>query len=76
MSKNGTKAINQAVSRNKNRFHDEFYFQLTDEEMNTFWSQNATKKEEYETRECRYKKPYAFTEKEIAVLVGIFYIVF
>ena len=30
--KNGTKAINQAVIRNKERFPNNFYFQLTKEE--------------------------------------------
>lgn len=29
---NGTKDINKAVKRNINRFPDDFYFQLTDEE--------------------------------------------
>jgi len=32
--KNGTKSINIAVNRNKNRFSSDFYFQLTKEETN------------------------------------------
>ena len=34
---NGTKDINKAVKRNINRFPDDFYFQLTDEEKNNLW---------------------------------------
>ncbi len=59
------------MSRNKNRFPDEFYFQLTDEEMDTFRSQNVTKKEEYETRGGRYKSEYNNVK-----IIGIFIIVF
>ena len=40
---NGTKDINKAVNRNLERFPDNFYFQLTQEELNNLWFQNGTK---------------------------------
>ena len=43
--KNGTKSINLAVKRNINRFPDDFYFQLTNEESKNIWFQTETKKE-------------------------------
>ena len=41
---NGTKDINKAVKRNRNRFPDDFYFQLTDSEKEELWFQNGTTK--------------------------------
>lgn len=35
---NGTKTINQAVNRHLDRFPDDFYFQLTEEEYNSLRS--------------------------------------
>lgn len=35
--KNGTKDINKAVKRNINRFPNDFYFQLTDDETKKLW---------------------------------------
>ena len=40
--KNGTKAINQAVNRNIERFPEDFYFQLTYEEFTNLKSQIVT----------------------------------
>ncbi len=37
---NGTKTINQAVKRHQNRFPNDFYFQLTDEESKNFFGPN------------------------------------
>ena len=34
---NGTKDINKAVKRNINRFPDDFYFQLTENEKKQLW---------------------------------------
>ena len=39
-----TKVFNQAVKRNLDRFPDEFYFQLTNEEYNSLRSQIVTSK--------------------------------
>ena len=52
---NGTKTINQAVSRHKDRFPSDFYFQLTKDEL---WSQIGTAKEHKMSRSL----PYVFTE--------------
>ncbi|MBI4660754.1 MAG: ORF6N domain-containing protein, partial [Verrucomicrobia bacterium] len=54
-----TKALNQAVKRNSQRFSDEFVFRLTQEEVNFLRSQSVTSKE---TRGGRRNLPYAFTE--------------
>ena len=47
--KNGTKSLNLAVKRNLNKFPNDFYFQLTEEESKIFWFQIETKKEKIET---------------------------
>ncbi len=39
-----TKRLNEQVRRNKERFPEEFYFQLTDDEQNSLRSQIATLK--------------------------------
>ena len=41
---NGTKTINQAVNRHPDRFPNDFYFQLTDEEYISLRSQIGTLK--------------------------------
>lgn len=41
---NGTKTINQAVKRNIERFPNDFYFPLNEEDLEIFWSQIGTKK--------------------------------
>ena len=40
--KNGTKDINKAVKRNINRFPEDFYFQLSEKELNDLRFQNGT----------------------------------
>ena len=62
--KNGTKTINQAVSRHKDRFPNDFYFQLTKDEL---WSQFGTANEHKMSRSL----PYAFTEQGVAMLATI-----
>ena len=57
---NGTKAINQAVNRNKNRFSNDFYFQLTTKEFIKLQSQIVTANFKM-TRNL----PYVFTEKDV-----------
>ncbi len=73
-----TKRVNETVSRNKERFSDNFYFQLTEEEVKNLkrqrtilnsdqennWSQFATssKSGNSKHREKKYV-PYVFTEQ-------------
>ncbi len=68
---NGTKTINQAVKRNRERFPSDFYFQLNEEESKFFWSQIGTKKIQTETRGGRYMKPKVFTEQGVAMLATV-----
>ena len=66
-----TKYINLAVRRNKERFLENFCFQLTENELDNLRLQNATsslKKENYGGR--RYL-PFVFTEQGIAMLSGL-----
>lgn len=63
--KNGTKAINLAVKRNINRFPDDFYFQLSDEDIKILRFQNETANHMTRT------KPYVFTEQGIAMLATV-----
>ena len=63
--KNGTKTINQAVSRHKDRFPNDIYFQVSKEECNLLWSQIGTANEMSRTL------PYVFTEEGVAMLATI-----
>ncbi len=81
-----TKRINETVSRNKERFPENFCFQLTEEETEKLkmqstilnldqgnnWSQIATslKNENSKHRGKKYV-PYVFTEQGIAMLSGL-----
>ena len=62
-----TKVFNQAVSRNIERFPENFRFQLTKEEFDTLRSQIATS----DGRGGRRYRPYMFTEQGIAMLSGV-----
>ena len=62
-----TKAFNQSVGRNIERFPENFRFQLTKDEFESLRSQNATSN----GRGGRRYLPYAFTEQGIAMLSGI-----
>ena len=68
--KNGTKVINQAVSRNKERFPSDFYFQLTKEEYNNLKSQIVTSSLNNNYGGVR-KMPYVFTEQGVAMLATV-----
>jgi len=61
-----TKALNQAVKRNKERFPDEFMFQLTEEEYENLRSQFVTSS----WGGTRYL-PMAFTEQGVAMLSSV-----
>ena len=66
---NGTKTINQAVNRHIDRFPDDFYFQLTEDEYNSLRSQLGTLK----NGRGQHKKylPYVFTEQGVAMLATV-----
>ena len=62
-----TKAFNQQISRNAERFNEEdLMFQLTDEEANSLRSQFVTT-----NRGGRKYAPYAFTEQGVYMLMSI-----
>jgi len=63
------KRLNEQVKRNRERFPEEFMFQLTDEEFTFLRSQNAT----LETSRGRHRKylPYVFTEQGVAMLSAV-----
>jgi len=64
-----TKAFNQAVKRNSDRFPADFMFQLSREEASALRSQVVT----LEQGHGRYSKyaPYAFTELGVAMLSSV-----
>ena len=61
------KRLNEQVKRNKNRFPDDFMFQLKKEELQSVWSQNATANINSMSRSI----PYAFTEQGIYMLATV-----
>ena len=63
-----TKVLNQAVKRNSIRFPEDFMFQITEDELESNWSQFVTSSNKH-----RGKKylPYAFTEQGVAMLSSI-----
>ena len=65
--KGGTKVINQAVSRNIERFPKDFYFQLTKSEYDELRSQIVTAKSNNMSRTL----PYVFTEQGVAMLASV-----
>ena len=68
--KNGTKDINKAVNRNVNRFPEDFYFQLNEEEYkNVLRFQFGTLK--LKQGEHRKYLPYVFTEQGVAMLSSV-----
>ena len=64
-----TKALNQAVARNRNRFPGDFMFQLELEEARPLRSQSVT----LERGRGRHQKylPHAFTEQGVAMLSSV-----
>ena len=62
-----TKTLVQAVNRNKNRFPDDFVFQLSFQEFKALRSQFVTSK----GRGGRRTFPYVFTEHGVAMLSSI-----
>ncbi len=66
---NGTKTINQAIKRNLERFPNDFYFQLTKEELFDLKSQIGTSS--WNSYGGVRKLPYAFTEQRVAMLATV-----
>ena len=66
---NGTKTINQAVKRNINRFPNDFYFQLEEEEFLNLKSQIGTSS--WNNYGGIRKLPYVFTEQGVAMLATV-----
>ena len=67
---NGSKDINKAVKRNIDRFPEDFYFQLTIEEVKSISRfQNGTLKIE-KGKNIKYL-PHVFTEQGIAMLSSV-----
>lgn len=63
-----TAALNQAVTRNKQRFPEDFAFQVTQQEFTALISQNVISKT---GRGGRTKKPRVFTEHGVAMLSSV-----
>jgi hypothetical protein len=77
-----TKALNQAVRRNKARFPDDFSFRLSREELDAMRSQTVTTSKtrparwsQIVTTSQKYRRfdslPYAFTEQGVAMLSSV-----
>ena len=62
-----TKRLNEAVKRNIKRFPEDFMFQLTDEEVELVWSQNATANINRKSR----SNPYVYTEQGTYMLATV-----
>ena len=67
--KNGTKDINKAVKRNLDRFPDDFYFQLVNEEYENLKFQIGTSS--LTNHGGTRKLPYVYTEHGIIALAGV-----
>ena len=65
--KNGTKTINLAVKRNKERFPEDFCFQLTKEELRNLRFQIETANVNNMSRQL----PYVFTEQGVSMLSSV-----
>jgi hypothetical protein len=64
-----TKVLNQAVSRNRKRFPEDFTFQLSQEEFEDWRSQIVTSNPA--AKMGLRRKPYAFTEQGVAMLSSV-----
>lgn len=62
-----TRALTQAVRRNRDRFPDDFMFQLTDEEFEDLRSQTVITSQ----WGGRRTRPYVFTEQGVAMLSSV-----
>lgn len=62
-----TRVLKQAVRRNKDRFPDDFMFELTKKEYQSLRSQSVTLKRGQHSKYL----PYAFTEQGVAMLSSV-----
>jgi len=62
-----TRLLKQAVRRNKNRFPNDFMYELTDEEIENVVSQNVIPSKRY----FGGAVPFAFTENGVAMLSSV-----
>ena len=62
-----TKALVQAMNRNKERFPEDFAFQLSEEEWENLRSHSVTSR----SHGGRRYRPYAFTEQGVAMLSSV-----
>jgi hypothetical protein len=65
------KVLNQAVKRNRERFPDDFMFQLTADETRILRSQTVTLDARRGRGAHRKYRPYAFTEQGVAMLSSV-----
>ncbi len=63
-----TRVLNQAVKRNRERFPEEFCFQLNDKEFENWKSQIVMSKDD---KMGLRRSPYVFTEQGVAMLSGV-----
>lgn len=63
-----TKRLNERVSRNQDRFPDDFAYQLTSQEFTNLMSQIATSRSAHGGRR---KRPWVFTEQGVAMLSSV-----
>jgi hypothetical protein len=68
-----TKVLNQAVKRNRERFPDDFMFQLTDTEWENLRSQFVTSRQPAQKASWGGRRipPYVFTEQGVAMLSSV-----
>ncbi len=64
-----TGALNRAVKRNRERFPDDFMFQVTFEELGDLKCQSGISSSRHGGR--RRSRPYAFTEQGVAMLSSV-----
>src|SRR3989475_13108304 len=64
-----TRALNQAVRRNRDRFPEDFMFQLTQQELEN-WRSQIVMSNPTATMGLR-RPPYAFTEHGVAMLSSV-----
>ncbi len=67
---NGTKDINKAVKRNMDRFPEDFYFELTNDECLRFQIGTLNSKGDRRGQHLKYL-PHVFTEQGVAMLSSV-----
>ena len=68
-----TKALKQAVRRNRERFPDDFMFELSQDEYNSLKTNIRSQFVTLDVRRGKYPKyaPFAFTEQGVAMLSSV-----